>query len=82
MFRSLPVIVLCLSSLLNSNRDVAAQQRTPFSGRQAMQQRFDRAAPELGAILPDLRAHDEQGNAFALRAQRGQYTVLVFGCLT
>ncbi|MEE3369411.1 MAG: hypothetical protein VX346_08720 [Planctomycetota bacterium] len=76
---STALILLILSSW---NRHVIAQQRSSFSGRQAMQQRFDRAAPELGSAFPDLRAYDHEGKEFSLNALRGQYTVLVFGCLT
>ena len=82
MSRLALVTVLSLLILLPWNRNAAAQQRSSFSGRQAMQQRFDRAAPEVGAAFPDLRAYDAQGKEFSFNTLRGHYTVLVFGCLT
>ena len=82
MSRLLMSAALSLLVLLPWNQPAAAQQRASFSGRQAMQQRFDRAAPELGSVFPDLRAYDESGKEISLQALRGNYTVLVFGCLT
>ena len=38
--------------------------------------------PAVGSILPTVSAFDEQGNAFSTSSLRGNYTVLVFGCLT
>ena len=82
MSRLLMGTALSLLILLPWNRHATAQQRSSFSGRQAMQQRFDRAAPELGSAFPDLRAYDDEGKEFAFNTLRGHYTVLVFGCLT
>jgi cytochrome oxidase Cu insertion factor (SCO1/SenC/PrrC family) len=38
--------------------------------------------PELGTMLPVVKAFDDQGNEFSTASLRGSYTVLVFGCLT
>ncbi len=38
--------------------------------------------PQVGSVLPDLRAFDDQGREFSLAELRGEYSVLVFGCLT
>jgi len=47
-----------------------------------MNGRFLRRKPHLGTMLPDLSAFDEKGKPFSLASTRGNYTVLVFGCLT
>ena len=82
MSRLVMSAALSLLVLLPWNHLAPAQQGSSFSGRQAMQQRFDLAAPELGSAFPDLRAYDDSGKEISLSALRGNYTVLVFGCLT
>lgn len=37
---------------------------------------------ELGMPLPDVDVYDEAGDAFRFSSLKGQYTVVVFGCLT
>lgn len=43
---------------------------------------FMEQPPRIGELVPDVTAHDEQGNEFSLRNLKGQHTVLVCGCLT
>ena len=43
---------------------------------------FNRLAPAVGAPLGDVKVLDAEGHSFDLGAVRGQYTVVVFGCLT
>ncbi len=38
--------------------------------------------PSPGASLPDVVVYDEDGRKFSLSELRGEYAVLVFGCLT
>ena len=38
--------------------------------------------PLQGKQLPDVTAWDEDGREFSLTELRGEYSVLVFGCLT
>ena len=38
--------------------------------------------PEVGSPLPDVTVLDEHGEEWSTQELRGQYTVLVFGCLT
>lgn len=38
--------------------------------------------PRVGSQLPDVSAFDAEGRPFALSELRGEYSVLVFGCLT
>ena len=49
-------------------------------------ERYDRMflerAPLLNDHAPDVTAFDQHGTPFKLSSTRGQYTVLVFGCLT
>ncbi len=41
-----------------------------------------KAGLKVGDPLPDAKAYDAEGKEFRLRALKGYYTVLVFGCLT
>lgn len=38
--------------------------------------------PEIGAELPEITGFDAEGNEFPLSNLKGQYSVVVFGCLT
>ena len=43
---------------------------------------FEKQAPKIGAKLPELKLFDENGITFDTNSLKGNYTVLVFGCLT
>ncbi len=45
-------------------------------------QPFQGSGPAVGQSLPDLRVYDAQGREFELSSLKGNYSVLVFGCLT
>jgi collagen type III alpha len=45
-------------------------------------QPFQGSGPAVGQSLPDLRVYDAQGREFQLSSLKGNYSVLVFGCLT
>ena len=55
---------------------------SPGWDRKALEAEFEAASPDIGAPLPDLSAHDAEGREFKLSSLRGNYSVLVFGCLT
>lgn len=38
--------------------------------------------PAVGSTLPDIKLYDDRGEQFSTGSLRGQYSVLVFGCLT
>jgi len=38
--------------------------------------------PKVGSMLPDVVVFDDEGNEFSTKTLRGQYSLLVFGCLT
>jgi cytochrome oxidase Cu insertion factor (SCO1/SenC/PrrC family) len=50
--------------------------------RERVNRQFDAGAPKLGEPLPDIAGLNEDGQQFRLSNPKGQYTVLVFGCLT
>ena len=52
------------------------------SARERMVRRFDSASPKLGEPLPDVSGFTADGKPLSLRALKGDYKVLVFGCLT
>jgi len=54
---------------------------TLLSGSVATAQRGGRL-PAPGSPLPDVVVYDEDGREFSLTDLRGEYAVLVFGCLT
>lgn len=52
------------------------------SPREQVRNRFAARSPKVGQLLPDVSAYDADGKPFKLSSLKGQYTVLVFGCLT
>ena len=38
--------------------------------------------PKVGSMLPDISLYDDRGEKVSTASLRGQYSVLVFGCLT
>lgn len=50
--------------------------------RQQVIREFDRRAPAVGEVVPDLQLYDANGKKVALRSLIDRPTVLVFGCLT
>ena len=55
---------------------------SPDSPRVALEKRFNRSSPAVGSSLPEVSAYDAGGNSFKLTKLKGNYSVLVFGCLT
>ena len=59
--------------------------RPQFGGRNSGGPRggsFGSSTPNVGDSLPDITVYDSEGKEFNLRRMRGNYSVLVFGCLT
>ncbi len=91
MVRSVSLMAVLLTGSLLSGL-VSAQgapgmggQRSPevAAAIQAVIDRFDAAAPEIGEPLQDLTLVDDQGNPANIREIASEhYTVLVLGCLT
>ena len=52
------------------------------SGRDRVSGRFNDASPKLGELLPDVGGYTADGKPVRLRSLKGDYKVLVFGCLT
>ena len=58
----------------------ARAQDSPFEGGN---KRFESTAPQIGEPLPDVPIYNLDGTKHSIRdLVRGQYTVLVLGCLT
>ena len=52
------------------------------SPREQVIREFEAKSPSIGTPLPDITILDAEGREFPLRNLKGDYTVLVFGCLT
>jgi len=72
------LLTLLLACLVSFPSLTAAQQ----SPRQSVGRNFETSSPAIGASLPDINGFDAKGKEFHLRSLKGNYTVLVFGCLT
>ena len=75
------VLALLTLTLLLTNVGLG-QPRQGRSGREGLMRSFDHKAPAVGELLPDLRAYNAVGETIRLGELKGDYTVLVFGCLT
>ena len=60
----------------------AVCDKKPVSAAQQVNNRFDAAAPKLGETLPAIKGYDAEGREVNLQSLKGNYTVVVFGCLT
>jgi hypothetical protein len=59
------------------------QEKTMSFGLQALQERFEAAAPDVGEQIPDLSVYTGSGEKVRFRdLVRDHYSVVVFGCLT
>jgi cytochrome oxidase Cu insertion factor (SCO1/SenC/PrrC family) len=79
------ILSTALALLLSWMGIAVAQPPVAADAAEARQRgisRFEREAPEIGELLPNLEVIDSQGKPFPLRNLKGSYTVLVFGCLT
>jgi len=52
------------------------------SGRRGMPKMFGPDAPNVGDTLPDVTIYNDKGDKIRIRAIKGKYRVIVFGCLT
>ena len=58
-----------------------AGQKTE-SARERLNRRFKEASPPVGELLPDVSGYTADGKPVSLRGLKGEFKVLVFGCLT
>ena len=58
-----------------------AGQKTE-SARERLNRRFNEASPPVGELLPDVSGYTADGKPVSLRGLKGDFKVLVFGCLT
>ena len=65
-----------------STRKPGESRQGGESARERMVRRFDAASPRLGEPLPDVSGLTVDGEPLSLKALKGDYKVLVFGCLT
>ena len=75
----LPLLVAASVLLVACGAGMTARQR----GRKIVDERFAAAAPAVGRPAPDVAVFDASGKEHQLRALlKGNYAVLVLGCLT
>ncbi len=59
------------------------QQQTMSFGLQALKERFEAAAPDIGERVPNVSVYTASGEKVRFRnLVRGHYSVVVLGCLT
>lgn len=74
--------ILALTALLFVAAPVIAQQPNRDEMRRRSAAIFNRKAPAVGQLAPDVTLLQSDGKPLKLRDLRGHHTVLVFGCLT
>jgi hypothetical protein len=62
--------------------EAAAQTADDNAPRRAVQERFVSTGLEVGSPFPAADIFDSAGERFSTRSLKGQYTVIVNGCLT
>ena len=81
----LQAVALVLSLVLVASAQAPerkSQQRKADSPRNQLARRFDARSPKLNGPLPDVSGYNVDGEPFSLSSLKGEYSVLVFGCLT
>jgi cytochrome oxidase Cu insertion factor (SCO1/SenC/PrrC family) len=77
----LAVAVLHCATAFSQEPSEPAEEK-PEQPRQIVIRVFNETSPEIGQPLPAVACFDETGERFQLRQLKGQYSVLMFGCLT
>ena len=81
--QTIVVSFLLLTGNALTAKEKPEEHRQPVdSPRVALEKRFNRSSPAVGSSLPVVSAFDADGNSFTLTELKGNYAVLVFGCLT
>ncbi|MBC8352342.1 MAG: hypothetical protein H8E66_10155 [Planctomycetes bacterium] len=73
-------LVVGISTVLASN--AIAQPRGNSRGGPGASRGAGGNLPKIGTTLPDITLYDDSGEEISTTSLRGQYSVLVFGCLT
>jgi cytochrome oxidase Cu insertion factor (SCO1/SenC/PrrC family) len=60
----------------------SAQPAGTEARRSALRARFEASGLKVGAAFPEIDVCDADGKPFNTRSLKGQYTVIVNGCLT
>ncbi len=77
-----PLILSFAAVTLLSTSVAFGQPNQAQSARDNVIQSFDRKSPAVGEQLPNVQAYNAAGETIHLGELKGNYTVLVFGCLT
>ena len=82
MIKNMPfVLVVALAAGLAAAPPWAEEE--VLFGLQALEDRFNAAAPSIGQQVPDVPVYTADGEKLGFRnLVRGHYSVVVFGCLT
>jgi cytochrome oxidase Cu insertion factor (SCO1/SenC/PrrC family) len=80
-FCAVVAVLLGATAFSQEPREPAAEEK-PEQPRQTVIRIFNETSPEIGQPLPAVACFDETGERFQLRQLEGQYSVLMFGCLT
>ncbi len=78
MLRIKLTLLLGISTLLAGN----AFAQPGGGGRSGSSRGPGGNLPAVGTMVPDISLYDDRGKEFSTTSLRGQYSVLVFGCLT
>ena len=81
MFKTRLVAAVSLCLLMAATADAQRRSGRSRSRGGGLNSRFAQG-PNVGEQLPDLALFDSDGKPVKLRSLKGEYTVLVFGCLT
>ena len=76
-----PITCLALLAVAVAAQPLIAQRSGGGPGSPGSA-RLERSGLRIGSNLPDVTAYDETGRDLPIGQLKGDYTVLVFGCLT
>lgn len=73
---------LSLGLIVSLSSWAGAQERGAGNPRESVRRAFERSGLDEGEPFPDVTIYDAEGEEFQTRELRGDYSVLVTGCLT
>jgi len=76
---------ICFASVSYAQRPRGNEQTTAekkLSPKEALERRFQEFPLRVGEAFPEVDIYDDSGKPLNTRSLKGQYTVVVNGCLT
>ncbi len=76
------ILILSIAAISVSTVNARENQDKPTSSLKDTNQLSAKSKIKIGNSLPDVMVYDADGNSLNLGSLKGNYLVIIFGCLT